>query len=281
MFRSSCEASLSAFELMNENQVKLVIQHLPNRRCPLADLSSWHVLVELSGTSNATALDQAMQTVLQRAFEHNLLTDAVIATNEGQCAAMWEFRHSVSEANKKGGIGLTTDCAVPISAVPTFIAEATRNVRAAVPELPVVVVAHLGDRNVHFIPFFGFEQWKQVADPENLAEQMRSIVNQTAVALGGTFSAEHGIGRTLVGDMARYKSAIELSIMRTIKQALDPNNLFNPGRSYPRPARRYSFAKAHSINVHCAGPLTKTDSTLISVALAQGPQRLVYHWRIE
>ena len=124
-------------------------------------------------------------------------------------------------------------CAVPISAVPTFIAEATRNVHAAAPGLPIVIVAHLGDGNVHFIRFFSFEQWKNVADPDTFAEQIRSIINQTAVALGGTFSAEHGIGRTLVGDMARYKSAIELSMMRTIKQALDPNNLFNPGRLLP------------------------------------------------
>jgi FAD/FMN-containing dehydrogenase len=233
LFRGSCESRLSGFELMNENQVDLVIQHVPNRRCPLNDHPSWHVLVELSDTSDATALDQEMQTVLQRAFEHNLLADAVIATSEAQGVAMWEFRHSVSEANKKGGIGLTTDCAVPVSAVPTFIEDATANVRANVPELPVVVVAHLGDGNVHFIPFFSFEQWKKVADQEKLSEQIRSIVNQTAVALGGTFSAEHGIVRTLVGDMARHKSSIELSMMQVIKQALDPKNLSNPGRLLP------------------------------------------------
>jgi FAD/FMN-containing dehydrogenase len=233
LFRASFERVLTGFELMNEHQVDLVIRHVPNRRCPLTDHSGWHVLVELSDTSDATTIDLAMQTVLQRALDHEFLKDAVIATNEAQRVAMWEFRHSVSEANKKGGVGLTTDCAVPISAVPSFIEEATRSVRAAVPELPIVIVSHLGDGNVHFIPFFSLEQWKRVENPDDFAQQIRNIVNQTAISLGGTFSAEHGVGRTLLADMAHYKSAIELSMMRAIKQAVDPKNLFNPGRLLP------------------------------------------------
>jgi FAD/FMN-containing dehydrogenase len=236
LFRGTCDARLSAFELMDANQVSLVVTHVPGRRCPIAEPAPWHVLVELSDTSDAAALDAAMEALLERAFNEGRVRDAVVASSEAQRAAMWEFRHSVSEANKKGGVGLTTDCAVPVSAVPAFIARATQAVREIVPGLPIVAVAHLGDGNVHFIPFFGFEAWQSVPDKEALAARVRRSVDDVAVALGGTFSAEHGIGRTLIGEMARYKPPIELALMRALKQTLDPRGLFNPGRLLPAAA---------------------------------------------
>jgi FAD/FMN-containing dehydrogenase len=236
MFRASHEARLTAFELLDAHQVRLVLEHIPGRRCPLTGSFGWHVLVELSDTSDTSLLDEAMHAVLEQALAQGLVSDAVVATSEAQRLAMWEFRHSVSEANKKGGVGLTTDCAVPTSAVPRFIARATETVHAIVPHLPIVVVAHLGDGNVHFIPFFSFAQWEVISDKDDFAQQIRAAVNDTAVALGGTFSAEHGIGRTLTGEMARYKPPAEIAMMQAIKRALDPNNLLNPGRLLPSAA---------------------------------------------
>ena len=95
------------------------------------------------------------------------------------------------------------------------------------------VVAHLGDGNAHFIPFLRFDAWERLPDREATGAAIKRSVNDVAHALGGTFSAEHGIGRTLLGEMAAYKSAVELDLMRSIKQALDPHNLFNPGRLLP------------------------------------------------
>jgi FAD/FMN-containing dehydrogenase len=233
LFRASWDARLSAFELLDENQVALVAKHVSGRRCPLTRPSGWHVLVELSDTSDAAVLDEAMQAVLERAFERGLIADAVVGTSEAQRGAMWEFRHSVSEANKKGGVGLTTDCAVPVSAVPTFIETATETVRAIVPGLPMVIVAHLGDGNAHFIPFFSFAQWEAMAEKDAVAQRIRRAVNDVAVALGGTFSAEHGIGCTLIEEMARYKSPVEIAMMQAVKNVFDPKNLFNPGRLLP------------------------------------------------
>ena len=233
LFRASHDARLTAFELLDENQVALVVAHTEGRRCPLAEPSGWHVLVELSDTSETAVLDEAMHAVLERASKQGFVLDAVVATSEAQRNALWAFRHSVSEANKKAGVGLTTDCAVPVSAVPSFIARATEAVRAIVPHLPMLIVAHLGDGNAHFIPFFSFAQWEAIVDKEGTAQRIRRAVNDTAVALGGTFSAEHGIGHTLTAEMARYKPPVEIAMMRAIKRALDPDNLFNPGRLLP------------------------------------------------
>ena len=232
-FQARCGAQLSAFEMMDAHQLELVLTQVPGRRSPLASAHPWHVLVELSDTGDAAALDQALQEVLADASEDGLIDDAIVAASEAQRAALWEVRHSVSEANKKAGIGLTTDCAVPVSAVPAFIEQATAAVRRIVPDMPVAVVAHLGDGNAHFIPFYSFEQWRQLPDREAAARAVRHAVNDVAHDLGGTFSAEHGIGRTQLDEMRSYKSAIELKLMRTLKQALDPEHLLNPGRLLP------------------------------------------------
>ena len=237
LVQQAAGARLSAFEMIDALQLQLVLEQLPDRRAPLPGQHDWHVLIELADTGAADAvqgaLQDALQDVLQAALERGLVTDAALAASEAQRAAFWLVRHSVSEANKKAGVGLTTDCAVPISAVPRFIAEATRAVRAFVPDMEVLVVAHLGDGNAHFIPFLRFAAWEALSDRDATASAIKRSVNDVAHALGGTFSAEHGIGRTLLAEMAAYKTAVELELMRSIKQALDPHNLFNPGRLLP------------------------------------------------
>ncbi|CAK7260543.1 MULTISPECIES: FAD-binding oxidoreductase [unclassified Shinella] len=226
-------AKLSGFELMNRKQLDLVVRHVPQRRSPLEAAHDWHLLIELSDTGGEDDLDAALEGLLARAFEDGLVTDAVIAASEGQRAAMWELRHSVSEANKKGGVGLTTDCAVPVSATADFIREAGAAVKALAPEAELVIVGHMGDGNVHFIPFFNFDQWDKLEDRDALAETIRHAVNDAAHALGGTFSAEHGVGQVSLKEMARYKSPADLALMRAVKAALDPKGLFNPGRLIP------------------------------------------------
>lgn len=233
LFQAACGARLNAFEMINRRQLELVIEHVPERRNPLGELHDWHVLVELADTRGGEEMAELLQHTLEQAAADGLIADAVLASNDTQRAALWEIRHSVSEANKKGGVGLTTDCAVPVSAVPAFIEQATRAVHALVPGLEILVVAHLGDGNAHFIPFFSFDAWRELADPAAMATAMRRCVNDVAHELHGTFSAEHGVGQTGLSEMAHYKSAAELTLMRAVKQALDPQQLFNPGRLLP------------------------------------------------
>jgi FAD/FMN-containing dehydrogenase len=240
LVQRTCRSRLSAFELMNRMQLDLVWKHIPGRRNPLASAPEWQVLIELSDSGGN--LDELLQDALAQAIAEKLVTDAVLASGETQRKAMWEIRHSVSEANKKAGIGLTTDCAVPISAVPAFIANATAAIHDLVPDMRYLVCAHLGDGNVHIVPFFSFAEWERLPDRDETAHQIRRAVTDVAHELHGTFSAEHGIGRTFISEMAHYKAPVELALMHAIKQAIDPRNLFNPGRLLPPPVPSRSAA---------------------------------------
>jgi FAD/FMN-containing dehydrogenase len=240
LLQRTCRSRLSAFELMNRMQLDAVWKHVPGRSNPLSSEPEWQVLIELSDSGGD--LDELLQDMLAQAIGEKLVTDAVFASGETQRKAMWEIRHSFSEANKKAGIGLTTDCAVPISAVPAFITKATAAIHDLVPGMPNLIAAHLGDGNVHIVPLFSFAEWERLPDREATAHQIRRAVTEVAHALHGTFSAEHGIGRILLGEMAHYKAPVELALMHAIKQAIDPRNLFNPGRLLPPPAPTLSAA---------------------------------------
>lgn len=232
-FQQRCGGMLSAFEMLNDVQLRNVLDHVPGRRAPLPPTHAWHVLVELADTGAESTLAEALQEVLAEGAEAGLVDDAVVAASGAQRAAMWELRHSVSEGNKKAGVGINTDCAVPVSAAARFIDEASAATHALLPGVPIVIVAHLGDGNVHFIPMPSFEQWKLQPAPEATAHAVKHAVDEVAHRLGGTFSAEHGIGRVLTPEMALFKPPVELALMRGIKQLLDPHNLFNPHRLLP------------------------------------------------
>jgi FAD/FMN-containing dehydrogenase len=252
---------LSAFEMIDAMQLDLVMKHVPGRRNPLPGAHPWHLLIELADTGEVAELQNMLQQVLEQATERGLLRDAAIAVSEAQRAAMWEVRHSVSEANKKAGMGLTTDCAVPVSMVSRFIGEATTAVQKVVPGIDALIVAHLGDGNVHFIPFFTFDQWNALPERDAIGEELRRRVNDVAHRLGGTFSAEHGIGRTMLPEMARYKSPVELEMMRTIKRGFDPENLFNPGRLLPAPSHSRASETGHPLAARATPPQLNSRPT--------------------
>lgn len=226
-------SSLSAFELMNQLQLDLVVEHVPQRRSPLETRHPWHLLIELADTAGSADPEAALTAILEQAFDQAIVDNASIASSQGQQAAMWELRHSVSEANKKGGIGLTTDCAVPVSTIATFIERANAAVAKLAPQAQIVIVGHMGDGNIHYIPFFPFAVWNGLEQTEVLARALRRAVNDVAAELAGTFSAEHGVGQTSLDEMHNYKSAASLALMRAIKHAVDPLGLFNPGRLIP------------------------------------------------
>jgi FAD/FMN-containing dehydrogenase len=127
-------------------------------------------------------------------------------------------------------MGLSTDVAVPVKSVALFIEQASQAVQARCPQLEIVLVAHMGDGNVHFIPRFSFEEWARIPEQSSVADAVRAAVHDVAVSLGGTFSAEHGVGHVLVKELRRLRSPLELELMGRIRSALDAQALLNPGK---------------------------------------------------
>jgi FAD/FMN-containing dehydrogenase len=232
-FQASLGQQLTAYEAMNSAQLRTVLDHLPSTQSPLDAGHPWHILVELGGTTDEAGIRSGLENLLQAAISDGLLIDAAVASNETQRAALWTIRHSVTDAIKTAGRGIAHDIAVPVSKIPEFLRRASPALEQRFPGIRIIIVGHLGDGNLHFVPTFAHAAWNAFPDQQAVVDEVHRMTYDIATALGGTFSAEHGIGRYLLAEMRRYKSETELSLMRTIKHALDPKGLFNPAKVIP------------------------------------------------
>ena len=220
--------SLTAFEFMARTGIDFCLRHVPGVVDPFAETHPYYALIKLTSAREDSALKDTLERILADALEPGLVEDAVIAASEAQAEALWRIRESIPEGQKPEGGSIKNDVSVPVSRVPEFIELATKAVEEALPGIRVVAFGHLGDGNIHF-------NLTQPAGADSEAylarwEPLHRIVCDIATGLGGSFSAEHGIGRLKRDDMARYKSEVELDLMRTLKRALDPNNIMNPGK---------------------------------------------------
>ncbi|MBE0623125.1 MAG: FAD-binding oxidoreductase [Burkholderiales bacterium] len=234
LFQSSLGSQLTAFEAMNAAQLQKVLQHFPETRSPLDAGNPWHILAELGATSDEAGLRDSLENLLQTAISSGLLVDAAVASSEAQRAAMWTIRHSVTEAIGKAGRGIAHDIAVPVSKIPEFLRRVSPALEQRFPGIQIIIVGHLGDGNLHFVPLFTHDAWNAFSDQQAVVDEVHRTTYGVATELGGTFSAEHGIGQYLVAEMRQYKSEVELSLMRSVKQALDPRGLFNPAKVIPQ-----------------------------------------------
>jgi FAD/FMN-containing dehydrogenase len=226
--RERAGAGLTGFELMARIVIKMVVDHLPGARDPLAEAHAWYVLLEFSsGRSEADAQELAEGT-LATALAEAIVADAVIAASTEQAKAFWRIRHGVSEVQKPEGASVKHDVSVAVERVPELLERGIAAVAAAVPGVRPVPFGHLGDGNIHF----NFSQPPEM-DPTTFlarAPDIHAIIHEIVAALGGSISAEHGIGRYKRELLRTVKSDIELQMMRRIKRSFDPNNILNPGR---------------------------------------------------
>jgi FAD/FMN-containing dehydrogenase len=218
---------ISAFELIPRTGLELVIRHIAGTRDPLSKPSPWYVLAEATSAAQFD-LDAAIERSLVSASAKGLINDAVIANSESQRSSLWALRETMSEAQKRDGASIKHDVSVPVSAIPEFVERATAAVLEAVPGARAVSFGHIGDGNIHF-------NFSAPIDADGAAflarwEEIQRIVHDIVHEFGGSISAEHGIGVQKRDQLVRYKTAVEMELMRTLKRALDPKNILNPGK---------------------------------------------------
>lgn len=220
-------ATLTACELVSDVALALVLKHIPGAQPPLAT-SPWHVLVELSGAGDEAVLQTGMESFLETSLQTGAIGDAVLAQSVDQARRLWSLRESISEAQKIEGLSIKHDVSVPISRIGEFVERADAALERVFPGIRIVTFGHVGDGNLHY------NQSRPVAG-ENTAfidaqPQVNEIVHDIVHQLGGSISAEHGIGQLKRDDLLRYKSSLEMEMMRTVKRAFDPLGLMNPGK---------------------------------------------------
>ncbi|WP_255414999.1 FAD-binding oxidoreductase [Thalassospira xiamenensis] len=228
-FQDKCGPYIEAFELVSGTEIDAVLRHIERITMPFDTVPDWSLMIELTATDISVDLNSIFEEILGANFENGSVLDAFIASNAQQAKQIWHVRHSVTEANKLEGMGLVHDVAVRVSKVPAFIAKAKEVTAEKFPMATPLLVNHLGDGNVHYILMFPHDYWKQLSDPDQVTHDVQSCVHDIAASFGGTFSAEHGVGRKLTDELERLCDPLRYELMIGIKKSLDPENRMNPG----------------------------------------------------
>ncbi|HJW23810.1 MAG TPA: FAD-binding oxidoreductase [Rhodocyclaceae bacterium] len=225
--QAAFDARLTAFELVSDVSLGLVLRHIPGTADP-ASRAPWYVLCEFSDGGPEAALQEQVEAWLGQCLEAGLITDAAVAQSETQARKLWQLRESISEAQKIEGISIKHDVSVPVSRLPEFLERAGVALAAAFPGIRIVAFGHVGDGNLHY----NLSKADRQDNAPFIASQPEAnrIVHDLVHSLGGSISAEHGLGQLKRQEILRYKSPVEMAMMKSVKQALDPRGLMNPGK---------------------------------------------------
>jgi FAD/FMN-containing dehydrogenase len=226
--QGACGDRLTGFELMSALCLSLVAKHFPATRLPFVQAYPQYVLLELTDTANAAGLDAVLHEALGAVSEGGLALDAVVAASAAQVAALWALRENIPEAQVREGKQVKHDVSVPISRIAEFIAVTDAELQRAFAGVRMVTFGHLGDGNLHYniAPPAGGDEDAFMAH----AGEVSRVVHDSAARFAGSISAEHGLGQYKRDAILRYKSPLEMELMRRIKAALDPQGIMNPGK---------------------------------------------------
>jgi FAD/FMN-containing dehydrogenase len=220
--RNSLADRIEAFELISQRVFGLVERYIPDARLPFEQKYPWYVLVEA-----ATAVSD-LEAALIAAADREELLDAVVAKNESEAASFWRLRHSIAEAERQDGKALKHDISIPVSRMQEFLARGDQLLEDLRPDARLVAFGHVGDGNLHYnivLPRdLSTDEW--AAEGRRITGALYDLVAE----LGGSFSAEHGVGRLKREYLLKYRAGPELDLMRQIKETLDPANILNPGK---------------------------------------------------
>ena len=222
---SRMSGMVSAFELIGKMGLQFLAEKIPEVSAPIG-MPEWMVLIEIGLPAGFGNAEDHLGALFEAALEQDLVSDGVIASSEAQRTALWRIREAIPEANRMIGAVSSHDISLPLSEVPGFIEEAGRRL-AQIDGYRINCFGHLGDGNLHYnvFPLPG----KSRKDHDHQRDAVKQCVHDLVDALGGSVSAEHGLGRLKVDDLERYGDAGKVAAMRTIKAALDPAGIMNPG----------------------------------------------------
>ncbi len=217
---------LTGFELMSGVALALSRKHHAGRD-PLPG-HPWYALVQADDSAPDAPLSAAVEAALAAAVAADVATDAVVAQSGAEARELWALRENISEAQRREGPNIKHDISLPVSAIPAFMDECGAALQAAFPGSRLIVFGHLGDGNLHYN--LSAPEGETARDFIAHAERANRIVHDLVAGHGGSFSAEHGVGQLKRADLVRYKTPVELQMMRAVKAALDPHGLMNPGK---------------------------------------------------
>ncbi len=226
--RAASDDRVTAFEWMARKGLDLVFKNIPGARDPLSQPYGEYLLIELTSGHEEGGLRETLEAILGDAMERGEVLDATIAESRQQSADIWKLRETIPEAQAIEGTGVKHDISVPVSAMPEFLERANVEVAKAVEGVQICAFGHIGDGNAHY----------NLNQPDNVdgesflkrKDELNRIVHDIATDLRGSISAEHGIGRLKREELIHYKSPIALDVMRSIKAAIDPKQIMNPGK---------------------------------------------------
>ncbi|MEK9671300.1 MAG: FAD-binding oxidoreductase [Rhodospirillaceae bacterium] len=221
---------VNSFEYICRAAMQAVFDHIDGSQDPFTERYEHHALTELASGQEGTLME-LVEATLADAFEAGEIIDAVIAQTGEQAAKLWHIREHIPEALKYTGPSAKHDISVPVSSIPDFLAKANAHAEKVIPGVTIMAFGHMGDGNLHYNLVMPKDM--PSAEAERLRHAVPPGVHDIADSFGGSFSAEHGIGLMKVHEMDRYKSDVEKSLLRTLKHALDPMGILNPGKVVP------------------------------------------------
>lgn len=226
--QSGAGRGLTAFEFIPRIAMEFVLRHVPGAREPFGNAYPWYVLLEVSGGKADGTAAIELEGVLVAASESGLILDAVLAGSLQQARDFWKLREGISEAQKPEGGNIKHDISVPVPRIPEFITRANAMVEAICPGARPLPLGHFGDGNVHYniAQPLGMDKARFLELWAPIADAVHGLVAE----MEGSISAEHGIGRMKREGLARYKSPVEMELMRGIKAVFDPKGIMNPGK---------------------------------------------------
>lgn len=229
--REAAGPTLTAFELMSDACLAKVAQQLPAVRQPLPVQHAWFALIELSDHESETHGTRLLETTLEAALADELIADAAVAQSGSEAESFWRLREAIPEAHAKAGGNVKHDISLPVSAIPGFVRSTNDALSRRFEWIAPSVFGHLGDGNLHYN--MGTRSGVPPAQAFEHEAEIRRMVHDAVAAHGGSISAEHGIGQLKRDELTLYKSPVELALMRSLKQAIDPLGLMNPGKLLP------------------------------------------------